>query len=66
MKCPVCNNNEHVDIDLHADNFAEGIMECSICGSAWSVNHGSAKIIEDTQEKSFLGAVSQHYYSFAA
>ena len=66
MKCPVCNNNEHVDIDLHSDSFTEGIMECDVCESIWSVNHGVTKIIKDTQEKSFLGAASKFYYSFAA
>ena len=66
MKCPVCNKNEHVDIDLHADGFAEGIMECRVCGSIWSVNHGSAKIVKDAQEHSFLGKVPEYYYSFAA
>ncbi len=66
MKCPVCNSHEHVDIDLLSDSFAEGIMECRVCESSWAVNHGVIKIVNDTQRKSFLGAASKFYYSFAA
>lgn len=70
MKCPVCKNHEHVSIDLHADGFAEGIMECNSCGSIWSVNHGVTKIVKDTQENSFLKVVTECVemddYDFAA
>jgi len=59
MKCPVCKSQEHVDIDLHADGFTEGIMECPSCGTIWSVNHGVTEIVKDTQEKSFLEAQSE-------
>jgi transcription elongation factor Elf1 len=60
MKCPVCKHHEHADIDLHADGFTENIMECPICGSTWSVNHGVTELIKDTQEKSFLEAQSEN------
>ncbi len=59
MKCPVCKNHKQVDIKLHSDGFDEGITECSICGAAWSVNHGVTEIIRDPQEKSFLEAQSE-------
>jgi uncharacterized Zn finger protein len=64
MKCPICKNNDHVDFDLHSGSFVENIMECSVCGSIWSVNHGSSKIVMDTQEDSFLKGADT--YSFAA
>ena len=59
MKCPVCHNSEHVDLNLHAEGFNEGIIECRVCGSAWSVNHGITEIVRDAQEKSFLEATTE-------
>jgi hypothetical protein len=60
MKCPVCrNHDEHAAIDLRSDGFSEGITECRICGTVWSVNHGVTEIVKDPQEKSFLEAVSE-------
>lgn len=59
MKCPVCKNHKQVDIDLHSDGFDEGIIECSICGTIWSVNHGVTKIIKDAQANSFLEAQTE-------
>lgn len=59
MKCPVCKNHEHDNIDLHSDGFNEGIIECRVCGSVWSVNHGITEIVRDTQEHSFLEASSE-------
>lgn len=59
MRCPVCKNHEHVDIDLHSDGFTENIMECPTCGTIWSVNHGVTEIVRDPQEKSFLEAQSE-------
>lgn len=60
MQCPVCKNSEQVDIDLHADGFSEDIIECSICGTTWSVSHGVIEVIKDAQEKSFLEATSEN------
>lgn len=59
MKCPVCRNDESVDTDLHAEGFSEDIIECRICGTVWSVNHGIIEIVKDAQEKSFLQAQSE-------
>lgn len=59
MRCPVCKNHKQVDITLHSQGFDEGITECSICGTVWSVNHGVTEIIRDPQEKSFLEAQSE-------
>lgn len=59
MKCPVCKNSEYTNLELHADQFAEGIHECRVCGSIWSVNHGITEIVKDTQEKSFLEATTE-------
>ena len=59
MKCPVCRNHQQVDTNLHADGFKEGITECSICGTTWSVNHGVTEIIRDPQIESFLQVQSE-------
>jgi len=59
MKCPVCKSHEFSAIDLHADGFYEDILECGNCGTSWSVNHGATEVIRDSQEKSFLEALSE-------
>jgi len=37
MKCPVCNDDHHVEIDTHPDGFAENLEECGTCGSMWTL-----------------------------
>lgn len=59
MKCPVCKGHEQRDTQLHSEGFYENIVECSACGSIWSVNHGQAEIVRDAQKNSFLEAVSE-------
>ena len=59
MKCPVCKNHHYVELDLHFEQFAEDIVECSICGSIWSVIHGAKEIVKDAQECSFLEATAE-------
>jgi hypothetical protein len=71
MKCPVCKTHEqHADIDLHLEGFAEGIFTCRICGTVWSVNHGLTEVVSDPQVSSFLEAQSECVegddYSYAA
>jgi len=56
MKCPVCKTYQQNELDLHADGFSEDIVECSICGTVWSVNHGLVEIVNDSQRNSFLEA----------
>lgn len=59
MKCPICKNTENREIDLHADGFYEDLFECSFCGSSWSVTHGLTEIVTDTQQASFLEALTE-------
>ena len=59
MKCPVCNNHEHQQINLHSEGFREGIIECKTCGAIWAINHGLAEVVKDPQAKSFLSAISE-------
>jgi hypothetical protein len=60
MKCPVCKNHQtHTEIEVHANGFDEELLQCDICGSTWSVNHGLVKVVKDTQSRSFLEANSE-------
>ena len=59
MQCPSCKNHEHSNTHLHADQFDEDIMKCSICGTTWSVNHGVVEVIQDAQSASFLQGCSE-------
>jgi uncharacterized Zn finger protein len=59
MKCPVCKSHMHKGLDLHSEQFVEDIVECSVCGTVWSVNHGMTEIVQDAQEGSFLAAISE-------
>ena len=59
MQCPVCKNHEHEGIDLHSCGFNEGLVECRICGTTWSVNHGVMAIVKDPHADSFLEALSE-------
>ncbi|MDH3454004.1 MAG: hypothetical protein OEL80_02580 [Desulfuromonadales bacterium] len=59
MKCPVCKHHQaHTQIEVHANGFDEDLFQCDICGSTWSVNHGLAEVVRDTQRSSFLAANS--------
>lgn len=46
MKCPVCHDRTHVEIDLHSDGFSAGtIKECGSCGVVWLKNNNEIAII---------------------
>lgn len=51
MKCPVCKGREHVEIDLHADGFAQDARECGDCGVVWTFSGDVIKIIKGKVEK---------------
>lgn len=59
MQCPACKSHRNVEMDLHAEGFIEDIVECRVCGTVWSVNHGVVEIVKDPQEKSFLEATTE-------
>ncbi len=48
MKCPVCKNREHVEIDLHADGFSQDARECGDCGSIWTFSGEGLKDYQGT------------------
>ncbi|WP_020674763.1 hypothetical protein [Geopsychrobacter electrodiphilus] len=45
MNCPTCNHHNHNEVDLHSDGFAEGIIECSDCGTIWTNKLGQVNVI---------------------
>jgi hypothetical protein len=59
MQCPVCKHHKHQGVDLRTSGFDEALITCTVCGSTWAVNHGLTEVVEDTQEHSFLGAVTE-------
>ena len=70
MKCPVCKSPKYSEIDLHVEWFYEGLFECTDCGSSWSISHGLTEVVNDTQQSSFLEALTECVeaddYCFAA
>ncbi len=59
MQCPTCNSQEHSDIHLQAESFQEDLDKCPSCGTVWSINHGKAEVVIDSQAQSFLSAVTE-------
>lgn len=46
MKCPLCKNREHIEIDLHAEGFSQDARECGDCGGVWTFSGKTLKIIK--------------------
>ena len=59
MNCPTCNSQEHSAIHFKSDAFQEDIDKCPICGTVWSINHGTIEVVTDSQEKSFLSSLTE-------
>ena len=59
MQCPVCKSFEQKILEMRTEQFREGLVECAVCGSSWSINHGLAEMVLDTQSASFLEGVSE-------
>ena len=59
MYCPTCKTQEHSDVHFKSEAFEENINKCSACGTVWSINHGTVEIVTDTQESSFLSALTE-------
>lgn len=51
MKCPLCKSRKHVEIDLHADGFAQDARECGDCGGIWTFSGDVLKIIQGRVQK---------------
>ncbi len=59
MQCPICGSHEQKSMTMKVEQFSEGLEECIVCGSLWSINHGLAELVVDTQLASFLEGQSE-------
>lgn len=59
MHCPTCNAQNHSDIHFVSEAFKEDIDKCPVCGTVWSINHGTVEIVTDSQESSFLSSLTE-------
>ncbi len=59
MKCPICKHQSFKAVDLHSEGFYADILECRVCGTVWSVNHGVVQVIKDVHKDSFLEGSSE-------
>ena len=50
MNCPIRSNKEHIELDLHADGFAQDACECGDCGGIWTYRGDELKIIKGREE----------------
>lgn len=44
-ECPICHSIDRVEIDIHADGFAQGLEECGICGALWSQESHGVRLV---------------------
>ena len=51
IKCPLCKSSKHVEIDLHADGFAQDAQECGDCGGVWTYVDDRLKVIKGRVQK---------------
>ena len=35
MKCPVCNNENRIEIHMHTEGYSDTLLECFECGALW-------------------------------
>ena len=59
MQCPVCGSYEQSTLEMKIAQFNEKLVECGVCGSSWSINHGLAEIVVDTKLASFREGQSE-------
>lgn len=44
-ECPICHSIDRVEVDIHADGFAEGLEECGVCGALWSQDGKGSRLL---------------------
>jgi len=45
IKCPICKNEAHVEIDTHSDGFAQNLQECGDCGAVWTLKTDYSEVM---------------------
>lgn len=56
MKCPVCKDRQHVDIDS-ADGYSQDIRECGSCGALWTFSGNERIVLRGTAEECYTSSV---------
>lgn len=51
MDCPVCHEETHIEVDTHADGFAENLLECGDCGALWTRKAGRPILVHGATRK---------------
>ena len=59
MRCPICGSYEQITLEIRTNQFSESLVECSACDSSWSINHGHADMVVDSQLLSFIEGQSE-------
>ena len=58
MICPVCEGEAHVEVDTHADGFAQNLQECGDCGALWTRKGKDSILIHGAIQMAVDGARS--------
>ncbi len=62
MKCPMCHDRTHVEIDLHGEGFSGGIIkECGSCGAVWSKTSNNISLIFSPKSESIEELVCEQF-----
>ena len=44
-ECPICHSTSQVEIDIHADGFANNLEECGVCGALWTQGKDFTRLV---------------------
>lgn len=58
MYCPTCKT-ANKEVHLKSGAFEEDMGKCNVCGTSWSINHGTVEVVSDAQDKSFLSVTTE-------
>jgi uncharacterized Zn finger protein len=47
MKCPICSNQNRIEIDIHSDGYSDNLLECSNCGALWINEFGEITLLNN-------------------
>jgi Zn ribbon nucleic-acid-binding protein len=58
MYCPNCNQQGHLEIDLHADGFSADLLECVECGALLTTNKQQLETIHRPNSSSDIAGLA--------
>lgn len=44
-ECPICHSVDRVQLDIHADGFAQNLEECGVCGALWVQDRRKTRLV---------------------